>query len=284
MSWERAVAHVAERSTGGPLDPAMRVTIHFHPDRIFAGEPILTAMARDGIYRSQFETGTGNGGLTAFPGGDRWRWESRIFGGAYDAAPPAQRPKYGSLNHRRRPAGGSPRFGSAHLRMRRETLERTTFCYPDSFLEPADFGVAARMSLIALADADEQDYLDDYIEAHVHGVIRFATDVEAVVLDPCYRDTAVEELAAELACPIEWHHGFVLSVDELVRHPDYRGPEIITAGLDIAQDDRLDARIVGAAVNAGKHDPQTLKRVWHHVARFGRPALNAQRLPGAADS
>jgi hypothetical protein len=234
------------------------------------GEPILAAMARDGVYRSQFETGTSNGGLTAYPGGDRWRWESRIFGGAYDAADSAARPKYGSLNHRRRPEGGSPRFGSAYLRMRPSTLERTTFCYPDSFLEPGDFGVASRMSLIALAEADEQDYLDDYIEAHVHGVVRFASDVEAVVLDPCYRGTAVEQLAAKLACPVEWHPGFALAVEDFVRHPEYRGPEVISAGVAIALDGRLDARIVGAAANAGTHDPQTLKRVWHHVARFGR--------------
>ncbi|GAA1880487.1 DUF3626 domain-containing protein [Asanoa iriomotensis] len=269
MSWEPALAHVAALSSGAPLDPGLRVTVHFHPDRIFAGEPILAAMARDGIYRSQFETGTGNGALNACPGGDRWRWESRMFGGAYDTASPSTRPKYGSLNHRRRATGGSPRFGSAHLRMRRETLERTTFCYPDSYLEPTDFGVASRMALIDLAEADEQDYLDDYIEAHVHGTVRFATDVEALVLDPCYADTAVADLAAALACPIEWHQGFVLSVDEFRRQPDYRGPEVIEAGLEIAQDGRLDARIVGVAVNAGTHDPQTLKRVWHHVARFG---------------
>jgi hypothetical protein len=274
--WRAAVAHVAARSTGEPLDPTLRVTVHFHPDRLVAGEPILVAMARDGVYRSQFETGTSNGGLTAYPGGDRWGWESRIFGGAYDAAPPECRPKYGSLNHRRRAAGGSPRFGSAHLRLRASTLERTTFCYPDSFHEPADFGVAARMPLIALADADDKDRLDDYIEAQVHGTIRFADDVEAVVLDPCYRGTPVEELAAALPCPVEWHHGFVLSVDELVRHPDYRGPEVVEAGLEIAQNGRLDARIVGTAVNAGKHDPQTLKRVWHHIARFGQHDFGRQ--------
>jgi hypothetical protein len=271
MTWEKAVAHVAERATGPRLDPGLRVTMHFHPDRMHGGRSILAAMAQDGVYRSQFETGTSNGGLTAHPGGDRWRWESRIFGGAYDHAPAAERPKYGSLNHRMRAAGGSPRFGSAHLRLRPSTLERTTFCYPDSFLSPENFGVVDRMSLIALAEADEQDYLDDYVEAHVHGVIRFADDVEAVVLDPCYQDTAVAELAAALGCPVEWHHGFVLPVDEFARHPDYRGPEIVAAGLDIAQDGILDARIVGAAVNAGKDDPQTLKRVWHHVARFGHP-------------
>jgi hypothetical protein len=49
------------------------VTLHFHPDRLVAGTPILERMARDGVYRSQFETGTSNGGLTAHPDGDRWR-------------------------------------------------------------------------------------------------------------------------------------------------------------------------------------------------------------------
>src|SRR3954468_25075198 len=80
----RALAYVRDRSAGGPLDPGLRVTLHFHPDRLVRGEPILTRMRRDGVYRSQFETGVGNGGLTAHPGGDRWRWESRMFGTAYD--------------------------------------------------------------------------------------------------------------------------------------------------------------------------------------------------------
>ena len=93
---ERAIAHVAALSTGSPVDPSWRVTLHFHPDRLVAGEPILTLMARDGVYRTQFETGTSNGGLTAHPGGDRWRWESRIFNGIYDNGSPADRPKYGS--------------------------------------------------------------------------------------------------------------------------------------------------------------------------------------------
>ena len=81
---ERAIAHVAARSEGGPIDPALHVTLNFHPDRRVGEVPILQAMALDGLYRSQFETGTSNGGLTAHPGGDRWSWESRIFGNAYD--------------------------------------------------------------------------------------------------------------------------------------------------------------------------------------------------------
>ena len=61
------------------VDPALRVTLNFHPDRVLRGKPILDALAEDGVYRSQFVTGTSNGGLTAYPGGARWRWESRIF-------------------------------------------------------------------------------------------------------------------------------------------------------------------------------------------------------------
>jgi hypothetical protein len=106
----KALKHVAAVADGSPADPTWRVTLHFHPDRLTTGGmPILEGIAGDGVYRSQFETGTSNGGLTAYPGGDRWRWESRIFGGAYDDSPPASRPKYGSLNFRRRGVGGSAR-------------------------------------------------------------------------------------------------------------------------------------------------------------------------------
>ncbi len=235
--------------------------------------PILARMASDGVYRSQFETGTSNGGLTAYEGGDRWRWESRIFAGAYDGAPASERPTYGSLNHRRRPAGGSPRFGSAFFRLTADSLRRTTFCYPDSNWEPEHFAVVERMSLIGLADAeaDENGPLDDYIEAHVHGGVRFDRDVEALVLDPCYRGSAVAEQAQDLPCRVEWHHGFRLSVDDLRRHPDFRGPDVVDCGVAIAEDGWLDPRIIGDAARAGRYDEQLLKRVWHYVARFGGP-------------
>ena len=247
------------------------MTLNFHPDRLTRGVPILDSMTRDGSYRSQFETGTSNGGLTAFPGGDRWSWESRIFGGAYDHAPAAERPKYGSLNFRRRTAGGSPRFGSAHLRLKPGTLARATFCYPDSFLEPTDFGVASAMSLIALAEADEKDALDDYIEAHVHGPVVLDEDVEALVLDPCFRGTQVEIAAGQLGCPVDWHAGFRLSFEEMRRHPGYRGAEFVELGRSLAIDGYLDPRVIGDAARAGLHDEPDLKRVWHYVARFGSP-------------
>jgi hypothetical protein len=200
---DRALGHVAALSSGPPVDPTLRLTLNFHPDRTANGRPILEALAEGGAYLSQFVTGTSNGGLTAHPGGDRWHWESRIFNGAYDSAPSAERPVYGALNFRRRPVGAAPRFGSAHFRLTAQALERTTFCYPDSFLEPSDFGTADRMGLIDIALADRQDLLDDYIEAQVHGPVRLARDVEALVLDPCYQDTAVEQAAQRLPCPVD---------------------------------------------------------------------------------
>lgn len=265
----RALAHVRGLSTGGPLDPTLRVTLNFHPDRLVRGEPILAAMARDGVYRSQFETGTGNGGLTAHPGGDRWRWESRIFGGAYDAAEPAVRPKYGALNLRRRPYGAAPRFGSAHVRLAAHTVERTTFCFPDSVFDPELFGTATAFALAEPAAAADHDLLDDYVEAHVHGVIEIAQDVEALVLDPCYRGTDVESDALELGVPVEWHPGYRLDVATLRAHPAYRGPEFVALGESLAVDGVLTPRLVGEASRAGRHDEQSLKRVWHYVARFG---------------
>ena len=271
---EAAIAHVARLADGGPADPAWRVTLHFHPDRLAGGVPILRRMADDGSYRSQFETGTSNGGLTAFPGGDRWRWESRIFGGAYDDGPAANRPKYGSLNFRGRRVGGSPRFGSAHLRLAASAMARATFCYPDSFLEPAHFGVAARVShLVAMALADDPDPLDDYVEAHVHDILELTTDVEALVLDPCYRGTDVEADARRLGCPVEWHDGFRVTTDDLRRNAGYRAPEFAELGVSLARDGRLDPAMIGDASRAGRHDEQSLKRVWHYVARFGSPEL-----------
>jgi hypothetical protein len=266
----RALAHIGERSYGPPVDPDLRITLNLHPDR--DDPPILAALAAGGRYRSQFATGTSNGGLSSHAGGDRWLWESRIFAGAYDETDPDERPVYGALNFRRKSVGAAPRFGSAHFVLTAEAVERATFCYPDSALAPADFGVAGAMDLIgkALADRDA-DPLDGYIEAQVHGPVLLDRDAEALVLDPSYRDTAVEEAANELPCRVRWHGGFRLTVDEMARRPDYRGPEFVALAREIAVDGHLDPRIIGAAAATGNYDPQSLKRVWHYVACFGPP-------------
>jgi hypothetical protein len=266
---QKALDYVAARSHGDPLDPTLRVTVNFHPARLHRGVPLLRCFAEDGEYRSQFETGTSSGGLSAYPGGDRWHWETRLFGGAYDDAPVNERPKVGALNYLQRLTGAAPRFGSAHLRLRPEIAARCTFCYPDSCFDPSSFGTASRMRLVDLAASDTKDRLDDYIEAHIHGPLRFATDVEALVLDPCFHDTEVEELALQLPCSVEWHPGFRLHVDEMALHPDYRGPEYVELGQSLAIDGWLTPAIHEVAVRTERHHPQDLKKVWHYLARFG---------------
>ena len=120
-------------------------------------------------------------------------------------------------------------------------------------------------------EATEGGLLDDYIEAHVHGVVDLAEDVEAVVLDPCFRGSPIEDQARSLQVPVEWHEGRRLGVETLAEHPDFRGPRIVEVGRRISRDGVLDAAVVGRAVLDGTEDPQDLKKVWHHVARFGQP-------------
>ncbi|GAA1877197.1 DUF3626 domain-containing protein [Lapillicoccus jejuensis] len=273
-----AVAHVAAHGADGPPLPAdVPVTLAFHPDRVDAGgRSVLAALAADGRYRSQFETGTSNGGLTAHPGGDRWRWEQRLFGGAYDDAPPADRPVYGALDHRRTGLGGAPRFGSSFLLLRSEVLDRVTLCFPDSVFEPTDLAVAQRCPLLDLADAalasGGVDVLDAYVEAHVHGGVEVSRDVEAVVLDPSYAGTAVEQEAAALGVPVRWHPGFALGVarlddEEVVA---YRGPASVALAREAAAGASvLTPAAIGVLRRTGSHDLQAVKHVWHLVARFG---------------
>lgn len=269
--FKRALRHVRDRSIGGPVPFDLPITLNFHPDTSASGMDAIESLARDGVYRSQFETGASNGGLTAYPGGERWAWESRMFNGAYDRADPSLRPKYGTLNYRQLAVGGSPRFGSCHFRLRSSVRGRTSFCYPDSHLDPQDFGVADRLSLIALAEENRSglDFLDNYIEAQVHGPIKIEEDVEAIVLDPCYRGTSVERAAVTLPCALEWHHGFRLTLDLLDDCEHYRGPIARKAIAAIGVDGVITPLQIGAARRAGM-DYQTAKWAWHCVARFGR--------------
>lgn len=75
-----------------------------------------------------------------------------------------------------------------------------------------------------------------------------------------------------LGIPVEWHEDRVLPVGELEQHPLSWGRDIDSQGREISSEGMLDARIIAEALHNGASDPQSLKKVWHHVARFGRPA------------
>lgn len=244
-----------------------RLTLNFHPDRLLAdGRTVAAALAAEGVYRSQFETGISNGGLTAFPGGDRDRWEETLFDGAYQAPGvlPAERPKYGGLDLLGHPDGACPRFGSCHLRLRPAALARTTLCFGDSHLGPTDVGTVdvlepvlaallratathgvslgvagmdpgrlvrtllRRRERLAWTPGAAGRALDDYVEAQIHGDLDLARDVEALVVDPSFRGTGCGRVLADLAR----RNGFALHwhtgfVLPVDRiDPEFRGPAI----------------------------------------------------------
>ncbi|MGC0249814.1 MULTISPECIES: DUF3626 domain-containing protein [unclassified Pseudactinotalea] len=260
---------------------ASRIVVHFQPGWRFGDGTVLDAIAASGVYRSQWETGTSNGGLTAHVGGDRWRWESRLFKGRYDEAPANERPVYGAWNRRDDSYGASPRFGSAYLRLRPEVIDRATFCWPDSVYEPTAVGGPERLEeLLRLADAGItdpsllpesaadlplDDPLNDYVEAQIHGGLTLQRDVEAIVLDPTDYQAHAQVLG-RLCLPVEVHPGYRVAVEQI--DPTYRsdvpvmlartlGGEITPASLAIAS-------------RSGNYDPQAVKWLWHCLARFGR--------------
>lgn len=251
----------------------MRLTLQLHPDRAAGssgrpdgGETVIEALVRDGVYRSQFVTGTSNGGLTARPGGDRWRWESRLFAGRYDGGPAEDRPVYGAWDRRGDPYGGSIRFGSSYLVLRDDCVARSTYCFPDSAFEPDLVGGPVMLDdLCAAADAAGLDDLDDYVEAQVHGGVLVARDVVAVVLDPCFDGTAVHAAAARMGPPVSFHSGFRVATVDL--DEGYRTPEAVALARSLGA--VLTPDLLTAALTDGA-DPQVVKHAWHVLARFGR--------------
>jgi hypothetical protein len=245
------------------------LTVQFHPNWPHGPRTVIESLAADGVYRSQFATGISNGGLTAYRGGDRWEWESRLFSGRYDDQPERDRPVYGVWNRRHDVYGGAIRFGSSYLRLKPGTIDRATFCFPDSARDPADFGDPSVLPhLCQLADAAGLDDLDDYVEAQVHGPVHLATDVEAIVLDPSFIGTPVEDATRELGCEIEYHPGFRAVPAGF--DPAYRGPEIVDLARSLGPE--LTPDLLGRAT--GAHPAQSIKYVWHYLARYGRQPTN----------
>ena len=119
-----------------------------------------------------------------------------------------------------------------------------------------------------MCESDDCDELDRYIEAHVHGPVSLSQDVEALVLDECYRGTQVSVDAMKLPVRIEWHSGFHVSIGTIRQFPDYRGETIVKLADTLAIDGCITPAIIGAATVSGKYSYDDLKKVWHYVARF----------------
>ena len=215
-----------------------RVGLHFHPDRpCTEGQSVVQCLLEQGVYKSQFETGISNGGLTAYAGGRRDTCEQQLFGGAYhEGVPDSERPKYGSLELLRHAEGPSPRFGSCYFLLAKEVSLRCTFTYGDSHDDPRQRGTHAEFDdvfagflldvfyhecalgeqglrvpavlqrlhgdLAAPLDAPAISRpvrnLNQYLEAQVHGALLLDRDVAALVVDPAFRGTETGRLLSEL--------------------------------------------------------------------------------------
>lgn len=312
---DRAIAHVRELALAQRV-PAAAVpvaeferlrrtavlTINFHPDRSARhGRTAAAAMADDGVYRNQFETGISAGGLDPVVAGARTRWERASFAGAYDDTPPADRPRYGGLDLVGRSTGACPRFGSCHLVLRRTVLDRATFSWGDSVTEPSVVGVWEVLEPVieaAIADRSSDlhgprrgaDRLDSYVEAQLHGPVVLSEDVDVLVADPSFRGAQVGADLAALATrhqlDLQWHNGYRLDPDVL--EPEFRTVASAILAVDLharlaRPGQRLDPELIGRAARDVVADPskwamygepvqvlQELKYLWHHLVAFGQ--------------
>ncbi len=256
------------------LDQAS-VTVQFHPGRILPGGlSVAESLRRSGAYRSQFETGISNGGLTAHAGGERFAWEERLFGGSYGLSAPAkERPKYAGLSLLGAINGACPRFGSCHFRLKKEILDRSTFCFGDSVTEPTDRGTRKHFESVTAAILEQiaatgevfgkegltlhdlvgatspqgasasrffSRALNSYVETQVHGPIELGRDVEALVADECFEGTPVGSqlaaLATEYRIDLQWVFGPVLDPSQIRLLDEFRGEGMASFAEDVAKE------------------------------------------------
>jgi len=211
-----------------------RVTVCFHPDRITRdGAMVIDRLIDSGTYTNQFVTQISNGGVTAFPGGERDIWEQNMFGCAYHAqnTMSEERPKYGALNLMNFVDGAAPRFGSCCLVLNASILNRCTFSFGDSSTSPNAYGTSKHFAPVLLAilyALIECEKLLDFvpmgkyeavdailhgfsrrmpengrencrtIEAQIHGDFSLLRDVEAIHVDESFANTDIQEKVTRL--------------------------------------------------------------------------------------
>jgi hypothetical protein len=240
-----------------------------------------------------------------------------------DGTTNSQRPKYGALNLMLHPDGPAPRFGSCYFLLSPKVSCRSTYTYLDSHQDPKEKGTYKEFDLILAALLEEtflRDFaigernltparlidhllnniekpftdpankepnrnLNHYIEAQVHGDISLKEDVEVLVADPSFKKTYVggilEQICHKYSIDLYWHRGFALRVDEVPS--DFRGPSMLSLAKRIAQNNIIDARIIGSAVMELNRNPETwsdhgsykkvlqeLKLLWHVLVRYGK--------------
>jgi hypothetical protein len=239
-----------------------KITVNFHPDRITReGDMVIDRLLETGIYTNQFITWMSNGGVTAFPGGERDIWEHNIFGGAYHTQDTRSedRPKYGALNLLNFIDGAAPRFGSCCLGLYPSIVDRCTFSFGDSSTAPNAFGSSNHFTsvLLAILDALIQSGklldalpigIDEAIDAmlqgfplrkpengrekcrtietHIHGDVSLLRDVEAIYVDGSFAQSDIQEkltrMCGKYDIQLHWIPRRHVSIDDI--DDSFRGP------------------------------------------------------------
>ena len=262
------------------------VTLNFHPDRLVNnGRTIIENMMADGQYKSQFVTGTTNGGRTAFLGGERDIWERNMFRGAYHTGEETfiHRPKYGALNIHHYLDGASPRFGSCYFTLSTDALERCTFAFGDSSTDPQALGTRdafcavlrallmdventgrllnkecfnVRKAIDYIASIKKNDMdglgrnLDHCIETHIHGDVSLRSDIDSLYLDESFRHTDIHKQAEALCNKYQielfWIPERSINVSSI--DDEFRGPAIPVLAKRIESHFQLSDGLINAEV------------------------------------
>jgi len=252
-----ALAHVRGQGTRTGTPPTAPVTVNFHPDRRLAdGRDVIDGLLAQGVYRNQFETGISNGAL----GKERLAWEHELFGGAYDGAPPHERPKYGALNVTHDELGAAPTFGSCHLRLRPHVLERATFLPGDS-----------HRNRTGLRTKETFDLTGDAIEVQIHGSIELGRDAEALVIDPSYTDPRLHALADRYGLSLERHRPLTLALEQIPAEPpgdEWAWQRFCADGRLRRLAQRVGLPLTAATIGAADLPVQQRKYLWWVVVTY----------------
>ena len=192
-----------------------KASVHVNVDlskKNIEGKPLLELFVNDadGLYRTQFETGTSGGSTNLVR---RRGWERRMFGDVYDNKD-TERPVYGNLNLVPHRSGdrSARQYGGSYMVLKEPVRKRCTITSRDSSIERAVLGTlghfahglvdtvgrcssdAQKNKLLQLLDyaalrpgdrtfpAIDPRLLPTYQEVQIHGRLDFARDVQFVIV------------------------------------------------------------------------------------------------------
>ena len=128
--------------------------------------------------------------------------------------------------------------------------------------------------------------LDSFVEAQVHGDVSLYANVEALVVDPSYKESKIEDLCHSLCSKFHiqmlWHPGFQLHVKEVPT--TFRDYPVKLLAHRIGREGIVNAFALGIGANLMQANPEDWKefgsyrdgltcfrRLWHVLVKKGEP-------------